>query len=434
MNRKIFFGRSLKDLLIAIGPSTLIFLVALAVAYKYLDPAPPDHFTITTGEDEGDYQLYAKQYKELLKEEGVTLDIKASSGPMENLKILEDESADVDAGFVQDGIGSPDKQPDLVSLGSLYYEPIWVFYRGQEEITKFTQFKGKRVAIGYPGRGTRVLAQNLLNESGIDEKNTNYVDIGSDAAIKALKAGEIDAAFFLVTPDDQMIDTLISDPTLHLMNVEQAEAISRQIPFFHHLVLPRGALDIKKDLPHQDVNLVSPTATLLVRDDLHPALAFLLLKAAAKVHSVPGILERRGEFPTNQDDSFPLSSDAKQFYKSGGPIWQRYLPFWIAAWVDRFIFLVIPIMALVFPLVKIIPQIYRWRILSRIYQRYGELKFLETQIGTGSSIDEVAPFLHKLDDIEERVNKMKVPLEFSEHFYSLRGHIQFVRDRLTKRK
>ena len=185
-------------------------------------------------------------------------------------------------------------------------------------------------------------------------------------------------------------------------------------------------------IPKEEINLVASTATLLIRDDLHPALAYLLLKAATEVHSSPGIFEKRGEFPTNKDDAFALSKDAIQFYKSGGPFWQRYLPYWLAAWFDRFVLIVIPIIAFVLPLIRLIPRFYNWRLRTKIYQRYGELKFLETQIKLEVTTVEYNDYLHQLHLIEDRVNKMKMPQNFSEYIYSLKGHIQFVRDRIEK--
>ena len=430
MNKKIFFGRSIKDLLFALGPSMLVLLLVIVVAYKFLDPAPPTHLVIATGDNEGDYQVFAQQYQELLKKEGVHLEIRSSSGPVENLQLLENDDSNVDAAFVQDGVGAPATQPDLVSLGSLDYEPLWGFYRGGKILKRFSELKGKKIAVGRPGRGTRLIALQLLKESGVDETNSKLISIGGVDGAQALKKGEVDVAFFLLTPEDPLIEELGRNPNLHLMSVDQAEAITRQIPSMHHLILPHGAFDLEKNLPDQDSHLVASTATLLVRDDLHPALSFLLLKAAKEVHGGPGMFEKRGEFPINKDDQFPLSPDAKQFYKSGGPFWQRYLPFWLAAWIDRFILIVIPVMAIVLPMLRTIPRLYKWRIRTRIYKRYGELKFLETRLKTNASKSEAQEFIQELDVIEERVNKMKVPLEFAEHIYSLRGHIHFVRERL----
>ena len=431
MNKKIIFGRSIKDILFAVGPSMIVLIVVIVVAYKFLDPAPPTHMVIATGDNEGDYQIFAQQYQDILKKDGVRLDIRPSSGPVENLQLLENDEANVDAAFVQDGVGAPATQPDLVSLGSLDYEPLWGFYRGGKILSRFSELKGKKIAVGRPGRGTHLIALQLLKEGGVDETNSKLIPIGGVEAADALKKGEVDIAFFLLTPEDPLIEELGRNPTLHLMSVDQAEAITRQIPAIHHLILPHGAFDLENNRPDQDIHLVASTATLLVRDDLHPALAFLLLKAARDVHGGPGMFEKRGEFPINKDDQFPLSPDAQQFYKSGGPFWQRYLPFWLAAWIDRFILVVIPVMAIVVPMIRAVPRLYKWRIRTRIYKRYGELKFLETRIQSSTSKQQASEFMKELDAIEDRVNKMKVPLDFTEHIYSLRGHIHFVRERLS---
>lgn len=432
MNKKIFFGRSLKDVAIAVGPSTFFILCALIVAYIYLDPAPPSHLVIATGGGEGDYMIYAKLYKEILKKEGVDLEIRTTGGPVENLQLLEDENSNVDVGFVQDGLGNIDQQPDLVSLGSLYQEPIWIFYRNGSELTRLSQLEGKSIAIGPDSTGTNVLAKKLFQESGVDEKNAKFVPLGLTAAANSLRQGLVDAAVFLGNADDPLVEQLVLDPSLRLMNFDQAEAITRQIPYLHHLILPHGAFDLKRNLPAQDVHLVSPAATLVARDDLHPALVFLLLKAATQVHGAPGVFEKKDEFPTDREFTFPLDRDAKAFYKSGAPFWQRHLPYWLASLVDRFIIIMIPILALVLPLIRLVPKIYVWRIKSKIYKRYGELKFLEMQLKPETTFDELPRFLSLLDEIEVRVNQMKVPVDYSDHIYVLREHIDFVRGRLVR--
>lgn len=432
MNRKIFFGRSLKDILFAIGPSFLVLVIILVVAYKFVDPAPPNHIVISTGADEGDYLSYAKLYKDIIKDDGVTLEIRPSKGAADNLRKLQDPNSDVDVGFVQDGLGSADAAPDLVSLGSLYYEPIWVFYRAKNQVTRFSELEGKRIAVGESGSGTETLVLRLLKESGVDLKNSTLLHTSWQASEDALVKGEADAAFFIATPDDPLIEKLVENKAIRLMSLDQAEAISRQIPFLHHLVLPHGAIDLKRNLPEHDVDLVSPTATLVARDSLHPALINLLLKAASQVHGEPGILEKMNEFPIDKDYAFPLSDEAKRYYKSGTRFWQRYLPFWLAALVERFILVVLPASALIYPLIKLVPRILDWRLRSRFYQRYGELKFLETQIKGERTPDKYAQHLIELDAIEDRVNHMKTPLDFSDHIYGLREHIDFVRARLKR--
>ena len=432
MIKKFLKDESLRDMLIMGFPVLAIALALLIVGIIFVQPAPPNHLTLATGDDQGDLESYAKQYQRLLKDDGVRVDILKTRGPLENLRLLQDGNSGVMAAFVQDGLGSTDLEPDVSSLGSLYYEPVWIFYRGNLNITHFSQLEGKRIGVGRVGHANQVIAQRLLVLNGVDPKDATLINMSSDDALKALENGTLDAALFMRPASDPMIHELASRKGLRLMDVEQAEAIARKDAAFHHLILPRGAIDLNADIPSKDVDLVASTTTMLVSDELHPALAYLLLKAAAQIHDEPGIFERRGEFPANKDSIFLLSSDAVQFYKSGGPFWQRYLPYWLAAWLDRFVLLVIPVLAVAFPLLKTVPQAYHWRMRTRVYQRYGELKFLETQVRPGLTKEQVQDLVKKLDRIEERVDSMRMPRNFADFVYSLKGHIQLVRDRLTK--
>jgi hypothetical protein len=352
---------------------------------------------------------------------------------VENYNRLKDDDSPVEVALVQDGVGSPQDAPELESLGSLYYEPVWVFYRPTlGEIARLSQLEGKTIAVGKEGGGTLTLARQLLNASGVDEKNSRLSKIGWSEAAEALRKGNVDAAFLIGSPKDAVIKGLMLDEGVKLMSFDQAEGITRTFPYLHHLVVPHGAVDLKRNIPSRDVHLVAPTATLLVREELHPALNYLILKAAAQVHGEPGIFEKRGEFPVHKSYQFPLSKDARVFYRSGAPFLQRNLPFWLATLIDRFILFIVPVIALLFPMIRMIPHIYRWRIRRRIYQRYGELKFLETQLKPHCTSEELRGFIERLDDIEERVNQLRVPLQYSEHVYELRQHIDYVREKLRK--
>jgi TRAP transporter TAXI family solute receptor len=431
MNMKAAFRRPIKDIAMAAAPFAVVLLL-IGVAYKFIDPAPPKHLVISTGEDEGDYQEFAKQYVEIMKEDGVTLEIRPSSGAMENFRRLKDPKSDVGVAFMQDGLATADDGPDLSSLGSLYYEPVWIFYRGSQTMTRLTHMVGKRIAVGQAGGGTQAIATRLLKAAGVTRQNATFVEEGAADAVAALKEGRADAAMFIRTPEDPLIAQLISTPGLHLMSMDQAEAITRRVPFLHHLTLPHGTLDLARGLPDHDVELVAPTATLLVKDTLHPALTYLLLKAISQVHEDPGIFEKRGEFPINKDDDFPLAAEAKRFYKSGAPFWQRYLPFWLATLVERFIFLIIPAFAVVLPMLRSVPRFLSWRMKNRLFKHYGELKFLEARIRPDEGMKANQDHLRELDRIEEKVNNMRVPLDFTDQMYVLREHIDFVRRRLER--
>lgn len=433
MNKKILFGRSLKDILIAVGPSFLLLAVGTVITLRYVNPAPPTRIVISTGHGEGDYQSYAEAYRELMRQEGVTLEIRPSTGARENLKRLADPRSGVDVAFVQDGLDLKGPEDDnLVSLGSLYYEPMWIFYRGKSEITRLSQLKGKRLAVGERGGGTPALAMRLLKESGIEKDDATFLRLGWAESAAALKKGEADAAFFLATAGDAVVRELVAAKDVRLMSIDQAEAVTRHIPFLHHLVLPHGALDLAKNVPEKDVHLVATTATLVAKESFHPALIDLLLKAASQVHDDPGIFEKKNEFPVDKDYNYPISDEAKRFYKHGTPFWQRYLPFWLASLLDRFLLVVLPLVAVVLPFLRGIPKILSWRVRTRIHKRYGELKYLETQVKGETSHAKYAQHLRELDDIEDRVKHMKVPLDFAEHVYVLREHIDFVRMKLSR--
>ena len=432
MKKNLLFRRSIKDLSLAIGVPFIFSAAIIAAILHFTDPTPPKHIVISTGEGEGEYEQYAKLYQELLHDEGVKLELRTSSGSSQNYQRLKDPNSDVEIGFVQDGFGSPEEAPDLVSLGSLYYEPIWIFYRGHAHWSRLSDLQSKKIAIGKDGGGTQALTLKLLKASGITEVNSKMIHLGWEDSVKAFKNNEIDAAFFLATPRDALIQKLLRDPTLHLMSLDQAEGISRQMPYLHHLILPHGSIDLNANIPSEDVHLTSPTATLLVKDSLHPSLMYLLLKAATQVHGEPGLFEDKNEFPEDKDFQFPMAEEAKSFYKNGLPFWQKMLPFWLASLFDRFLLVALPALALILPLLKLIPKLYQWRIRKRIYQHYGDLKFLEIKSGDAKTPQVLEKHLAELDQIETRVNRMKLPLDFSDHLYSLRGHINFVRQRLKE--
>lgn len=430
MKKKLY---EVKDLVMAIGPVGLLLAVILVVGYKFIDPAPPHHFVISTGDGSGNYYSYAKQYQEIIKEDKIDLEIRTSKGAWDNLTRLIDPGSDVDVGFVQDGLGDRKKFPKLSSIGSLYYEPVWIFYRGKKEITRFSQFTGMKIGMGEKGGEAHTMAKKLLGASGIDDKNTQLLDMTTEQEAADLQSGKIDAAFFIATGENPLLNTLFKNSDLRLMSVDQADAITRQFPYLHHLILPHGTINLGKNIPSHDVDLVAATATIVVRNSLHPALVYLLLKATSKVHHLPGMFESKNEFPIDKDFVFPLNAGAKNFYKSGAaPFWMRYLPFWLATIAERFIFLIIPILALVLPAIKMVPRFLDHRVKSRIYQRYGELKLLENRMKMEPTSHKYDEFLAELDGIEDRVNRLKFPLDVVGDVYVLREHIHFVRQRLDQ--
>lgn len=409
-------------------------LIALFVLYKYVDPAPPEKIVISTGKEEGNYHAFALIYREFLKKDGITLELRQSEGGLENLRRLQNPDSGVDLAFVQDGLASTEATGGLVSLGSIYYEPVWIFCRCKSEITHLSGLKGKKIAIGEEGGGTRVLALTLLNSSGVNQQNASLLSIGDLNAANAIQRGDVDAAFFVDVPNSALIQKIALDRSLRLVSLDQAEAYARQFPYLHHLVLPEGALSLERNIPAQDVHLVSSTSTLVARQSLHPALTYLMLKIISKIHSGPGLFQKANEFPAAKDTDIVLSGEAQQFYKSGLPFLDRYLPFWVATFINRMFIVAVPLVALLYPLTKEVPGIYSWLIKSKLLKYYGQLRFLETQVNENAESRNYDKYLGELNAIEDKVNQLRLPIMFSQHLYELRGHIELVRSKLMRLK
>jgi uncharacterized protein len=422
----------IRDAIWSILPMLTIAVIACWAAYHFIDPAPPHRLVIMTGTEDSSYQDFARSYKEILAEDGIELVIRQSNGALDNHMRLRDPNSDVDLGFLQDGLNDTarDDEVEPLSLGSISYEPLWVFYRNKQVITRFSELLGKRLAIGREGTGTKLLATRLLNADGVNADNTKLQAIGRDEAAAQLLAGKIDAVFFIGEPDSTVVQQLAGDAQVRILNLDQTAAIVRHFPYLHELTIPHGLIDLRRNLPAQDLTLLATTTTLAARESVHPALISLLMKAMHETHSDAGLLHAANEFPSPKDVDLELSKDASHYYKSGPPLLQRYLPFWLATLVDRAALVLIPLLAVLVPLIRAILQIYNWRIRRRIYRWYGELSFLETQLRDKPEAADITAAVKQLDQIEEKIQRAKLPLTFTEHVYVLKEHIDFVRRRI----
>lgn len=420
---------SWRDIVLVALPSLLLAIGAFWLAAQYIKPAPPDRMIISTGGEGGAYQIFAARYKDVLARYGITLVEKPSAGSTENLARLRDPGVEVDVAFIQAGTARVKEGDELVSLGDIYHEPLWIFYReaalGRSD--NLLDLKGKRIAVGGAGSGTRHLAMELLAANGIDAKNSKLIEMGGHDLLGRLQKSNIDAVFVVGPTQSSLVWSLLYAPGVRLMSLTHAEAYTRRFPYLTRLVLPRGAIDLTQDIPPQDIQLVSPMATLLARDDTHPALLDLLMQAADEVHGEPGVFQKPGEFPRAGHGEFPLSQEAERYYKSGKPFLQRYLPFWAATLIDRTVVMLLPMIVVLLPLIRFAPQIYGWRVRSRIYRRYGELKFLENEVNENPAEHSRAEWLEKLVRIEKDASMIRTPLAFTDMLYTLRVHIDLVR-------
>jgi TRAP-type uncharacterized transport system substrate-binding protein len=418
---------ALRDAL-AVGIPTLALLFAgFWYAAQFIKPAPPSRVVVATGADGGAYQRFAALYKPLVERNGIKFIEWPTAGAVENLALLRAAGEDIDVAFVQGGLGLGRETAGLVSLGSIYYEPLWVFYRGAEPIERLVHLRGKRLAIGAEGSGTRKLALDLLEPNDATTAPTRLLPLGGLEAVAALAAGRVDAIFLVGPANSGAVWASFYGEGFRLMSFALADAYVRRWPYLSKLTLPRGAIDLVRDIPARDVTLVAPIAALVARESIHPALIDVLLQAATEVHGQPGLFQRAGEFPNPRQVDFPLSPEAARFYSSGRRFLQRYLPFWAATLVDRLVVLLIPVVALLIPLMRIAPALYGWRSRSRIYKWYGQLKFLEEAWRRDPGARPRDEWLAELDRLETRVNRIRTPLAFANQLYILREHIALVR-------
>lgn len=437
MPRKLQLKRlrevSPRDLLVVGLPALALLVGGFWLAAQFIKPAPPDYLYISSGAAGGSYQLYAERYRQVLARNGIELREQASAGSIENLKRLLDEEDDTEVALVQSGTANGINVGSLYSLGYLYYEPFWIFYRGKSEFDRLAPLKGSRIAIGAEGSGTRKLALQLLEANGLDERNTTLLPLGGLAAVEAMQSRKVDAVFLVGAERSAAVWSLLYAQGVRLMSLAHAEAYVRRFPYLARLTLPQGAIDLERNIPARDVTLVSPMATLVAHESIHPALIQLLLQAAQEVHGEAGVFQRPGEFPRIGQADFPVAPEAERFYKSGKPFLQRYLPFWAANLIDRMVVMLVPFVALLIPILRFAPGIYSWRIRSRIYRRYGELKFLEADVEANPQRHSRAEWLERLDRIEEDVQHIPTPLAFADMLYTLRLHVGLVRATILRR-
>ncbi|WP_332851562.1 TAXI family TRAP transporter solute-binding subunit [Duganella sp. S19_KUP01_CR8] len=427
---------SMRDLFVAAAPTIALIAGVCLLAYWLVDPAPPRTVRLATGQENSAYAEFGKKYAAALAKHGVKVTLVPSAGSGENLKRL--KAGEVDIAFVQSGSTNEEaaEREGLTSLGSLFVEPLWLFLRetkGKPPITQLTQLRGLKINYGPKGAGAPRLFRQVLELNGVEKGEVERFSLANTPATVELLEGRIDGLVFTSAPEAPLIQMLLQTPGIKLFNFNQAEAYARKLPFLTHVVLPQGIVDLGRDIPAEDYNLIAPTATLVARDDLHPALTDLFVQAAASIHSGAGWFSQQGQFPSAKYTEIPVDAEAAKYYKSGPPLLQRYMTFWLANFFDRMWVVVVALGALILPLSKVVPPLYVWRIRSRVYRWYGQLRAVEQAVEEAPEETRMQVYesqLVRLNEIEDLVNQVSIPLSFADGLYGLRSHIQFVRKRI----
>jgi uncharacterized protein len=411
------------------GLLTLIVVVGFVVTYQYVGAPPPKVVRIATGAKNGAYYAFAQRYARLLANDGISLEVVSTAGSVENFDLL--KKGEVSLALVQGGSATDDDKERLQSLGSLFLEPVWVFTRKQKIIKRFSELKGKRVAVGVAGSGTYLLAMQLLSAAGITESNATLIQGDPAQAIPSVSQGKIDAAFFVASPEAPIIHSVLQEPTIELFNFDRAPAYGRLFPFLTPVTLSEGVMNLEHNIPSHDTTLVAVSANLAARGDLNVSLIPALLKAITRVHQTGGVLEQNRQFPSVDFVDLPLDEDARRYITNGPSFLFRWLPYGTAVLLDRLKILVLPFLALLIPLFRIAPPLYRWRVRSKIYRWYATVREIDSMVQKEAIAGE-AEWINRLKELEREVASVSVPLSYAGELYHLRLHIGFLQEKLEK--
>lgn len=408
----------------------ILFVVAVVwLALWYFIPAPPTTLTIAVGFKGGAFDHIAERYREKLASRNVALNVRYTEGAFDSLKLLNDPKSGIDAALLFAGISNGARSPDLVSLGRINYAPYWIFYRGAGQIDRLTQLKGKRVIVNGAVRG---VIMPLLSLHGVNADNTTIRVLPGVVASKALVNGEADVVFL---PPQEMdgpeVQSLLRNSDIRLLNLAQADALVRLFPALSRLVLPQGVVDLEKNIPATDVNLIASTNVVVVRKELHPELIYLLAQTLQEVHGNAGIFQKAGEFPTQTDPEYPVAEEARDFYKNGPSFLQRYLPFWMINVTKRIVAVLVAALAIAIPLFSYAPRIYAWFLKAQLIRLYRRLRAVNTGLKKELTAADGAVLQSDLETIDHAANIL--PMRHSDMFFDLKLHIDQTRVRLDRR-
>jgi TRAP-type uncharacterized transport system substrate-binding protein len=404
----------------------------ISLALIYFIPAPPSKIVLAASQIKGStFELYAKRYRERFARANVNLELRESSGSEENLRLLQDAGSGVQIAFMYGSTSDGEHAPGLLSMGVIYNSPHWIFYPSAEPLDRLSQLKGKRIAVGAPGLAVRKIAEQVLGADGVTAETATFLPIAGTAAVDALREGKVDAYWIASAPESPAVQTMLRIPNVRLMSFARAEALTRIFPDLVRLTLPQGVFDIAANIPPNDVSLISTTVRVLIRDDLHPQIVSLLLQTMIKEHGGRGVLQRAGEFPTQNDPEYPMAASVTDFYKNGPSFLQRHLPLWLTTHVQRAITALVAAIAIGVPLFNFAPKLYLWLVKSYMAKLYRRLRIVEKESQTELTVPQAVALQTELENIDQAASIL--PMRHSDLFLEFNRHIESARARLVSR-
>jgi TRAP-type uncharacterized transport system substrate-binding protein len=405
----------------------------VSLALIYFVPATPSKVILAAAAKGSIADYYAQQYRETFARADIELEVRTTIGAAEEFQLMLDPKSGVGIAMVIGGVSDAKHAPGLLSLGTVYINPIWLFYSSSGPFDRLSQFKGKRIAVGPPGSGLRALAEKVLGKGNVNSENATFLPIGGSAAAEALATGKADAVFAIGLPDGPAIRSSLQIPNVRFMSFPAAETLTILFPELVRLELPQGVIDFDQNIPSQDVPLIGVASKVLVRSDLHPEIVSLLLQAMVEAHSGRGLFQRSGEFPNSTDNEYPVAAAAIDFYKNGPSYMQRHVPLWLSVHVQRALAVLVTLLAIAYPMFRLVPVAYTWINRRRLFYWYAQLKALEASFDSDPADGQLSRKQAEIERIEDAVSHIQFPLTFSDQVYNLRSHIEIVRHKIASR-
>ena len=410
---------------LAVGTISLLLI--------YFIPAPPSTVTMATGFQGSSFEYVGQRYRDIFARSHVELKLRETTGALDNIELLKNPNSGVQIGLVFGGVSDRERAPGVLSLGNVYTNPFWIFYSSNERFERLSQLKGKRIAVGPIGSGTRASAEQILGKGGVNSETATLLPFAGSVAVEAVNAGKVDVVWSSGASEGSTVHSLLENPKVRLMSFPTAEAFTIIFPHLVRLIFPQAVIDVDRNIPPEDVTLVGTTGKVLVRSDLHPEIVQLLLQTMVEVHRGREIFQRSGEFPNSTDTEYPVVPAAMDFYRNGPSFMQRYLPLWLSVHAQRAIAVLVTAVAIGLPAFRFLPVAYQWIMRRRLVYWYGKLKALEASFDNDPNDKYLPEKKIEIEQIEDAVSHIQFPLTFTDQLYNLRSHIDIVRRKITSR-
>ncbi len=422
--------KDLKSFVQETWPALTILLVILIIAVWVADPAPPRHVVMATGPAGSSNQMLGQRYQQYFAQRGITLELVATEGSVENVHRLQDLQDKVMAGFVMAG-AAPHHAKGIQTLGSINYQPLWCFYRSPVPLPikeRETLILSHNVNMGTPNSGTHLLMQEMLKLNHITGDLSKFKQHADEQAIELLRDGQLDSVCIVDTYESPNVQKLLKIEGLQLSEFERAEAYARMVPAIEMVTIPEGALDLPNNRPLASSPMIATTTEILIDERLHPAIQTLFLMAAKDINGKESFFSKEGQFPVFMDSTQHRSKEAEIFYEKGTPLLMEVLPFWLAEFIRRLFVTLLPFFAVAYPVIRSMPNYHKNRVRGKINRMYGALKFFEQSLVSAYDPAQKTNYLAQLDAMEREALGMKVPKSVASDYYTLRSSIDFVRN------